>query len=466
MNTTQVTNFIESKKDLFFDLNDKIWDYAEIRFKELKSSKLQIDALKEDGFEIETGQSGMESAFIASYGSGKPVIGILGEYDALSDLSQKADVFHKEPVSTDGAGHGCGHNTLGVAALASAMAVKEYLISNNLSGTVRYYGCPAEESGGGKAFLVRDGYFDDVDAAFTWHPFAVNSVIGSGFLANVKVLFDFEGVSSHAAASPELGRSALDGVELMNIGVNFLREHMIDDARIHYAITDAGGNSPNVVQPKAQVFYTVRAPKTSQVKDLFERVKDIAKGAALMTGTKVKTNVVAGYADYLANETLTKIMEKHAKEVLGNVEYTEDELNYAKKYQETFSDELKTIQRLFGMNNDFVEDNPMLNSLMPSFKLPGSSDVGNVSYVAPMAQFMGNCYALGTPAHSWQIVAQGKSSITHKGLLTAAKILALTAVEVFEEPGMLSDVKKDHEVNLDGQEYYSLITEETKPGQI
>jgi len=462
----RITELVDSKSNQFMEINDKIWEFAEIRFQEHKSANLQMELLEKEGFKVEKNLGGMDTAFSGSFGEGKPVIGLLGEFDALSDLSQVADQTTKEAIIEDGSGHGCGHHTLGTSSLASAVALKDYMEEHNIKGTVRYYGCPAEESGGGKTFMVRDGHFEDVDLALTWHPSSVNCVLGSGFLANVKVLYDFEGVSSHAAASPELGRSALDALELMNIGVNFLREHMIDEARIHYAITDAGGNAPNVVQAKSQVFYTIRAPKSPQVQDLFKRVNDIAKGAALMTGTKVVTRVTAGYSDYLANDTLSDMMKSHARDVISDIAYTDEEHTYAKQFQTTLDAELKAMQNMMNLSNE-VMSQPIMNGLAPSpRKLPGSSDVGDVSWVVPMAQFMGNCYAFGTPAHSWQMVAQGKSSITHKGMVAAAKVMALTAAEVLENPAIIEKIKEDHVKVLDGNEYICPLPENSIPNLI
>ncbi len=462
----RISELVDAKAHKFTKMNDKIWEFAEIRFQEHKSAKLQMDMLSEEGFTVKKGLSEIETAFTGDFGEGYPVIGVLGEFDALSELSQEADIAKKSPLIEGGSGHGCGHNTLGASSLASAVAIKDYMKENNIKGTVRYYGCPAEESGGGKTFMVRDGFFKDVDFALTWHPGSGNCVLGSGFLANVKVLYDFKGVSSHAAASPELGRSALDAVTLMNVGVNFLREHMIDDARIHYAVTDAGGNSPNVVQPKAQVFYTIRAPKSNQAQDLFKRVNDIAEGAALMTGTEVTPRVVAGYSDYIANDILSTIMSTHAKKVVDEIKYTEKEEAYANKFKDTLDAELKAMQRMMGLSKDVMKK-PIMNGLLPPpRKLPGSSDVGDVSWVVPMAQFMGNCYAFGTPAHSWQMVAQGKSTITHKGMIAAAKIMALTAAEVLENPEIIKAVKQGHIDKLDGQEYICPIPNDVIPNQI
>ncbi len=461
-----ILELVESKSSKFIELNDNIWEFAETRFHEKKSAAAQIEILKNEGFMVERNLSEIETAFYGSFGSGSPVVGILGEFDALPELSQKADIAEKDPLVDGGNGHGCGHNTLGAASLAAAVALKDYLAESGLSGTVRYYGCPAEESGGGKTFLVRDGYFDNVDAAFTWHPASVNSVLNSGFLANVRVLFDFKGVSSHAAASPDLGRSALDAVELMNVGVNFLREHMIDEARIHYAITNAGGDSPNVVQPEAQVFYAVRAPKAQDVQDLFARVINIAQGAALMTGTEMSYRIVAGYSDFLANSSLSTLMANHAAFVLNTVEYTEDEIAYAESFKSTLHAELSAMQKMMGLPKEVCET-PLLTGLTPPpRKLPGSSDTGDVSWVAPLAQFMGNCYAFGTPAHSWQQTAQGKSSIAHKGMIAAAKIIALSGAEVFSTPDIIKRVKEDHVYNLDGNQYVCPISDDTKPDQI
>lgn len=462
----RISELVDKKAHKFTNMNDRIWEFAEIRFQEHKSAKLQMDMLDAEGFTVKKGLSGIETAFTGDFGEGYPVIGLLGEFDALSELSQQADVAEKSPLINGGSGHGCGHNTLGASSLASAVAIKDYMKENNIKGTIRYYGCPAEESGGGKTFMVRDGFFKDVDVALTWHPSSGNCVLGSGFLANVKVLYDFKGVSSHAAASPELGRSALDAVTLMNVGVNFLREHMIDDARIHYAVTDAGGNSPNVVQPKAQVFYTIRAPKSNQAQDLFKRVNDIAKGAALMTGTEVTPRVVAGYSDYIANDILSTIMATHAKKVVDEIKYTEEEEAYANKFKDTLDAELRAMQRMMGLSKDVMKKPIMKGLVSPPRKLPGSSDVGDVSWVVPMAQFMGNCYAFGTPAHSWQMVAQGKSSITHKGMVAAAKIMALTAAEVLENPKIIKEVKQGHIDKLDGQEYICPIPNDVIPNQI
>jgi aminobenzoyl-glutamate utilization protein B len=459
----QIKELISEKCELFKKINDDIWEYAETKFEEFNSSKAQIRLLEEEGFEIARNLANIETAFYGSYGSGKPVIAVLGEFDALPNLSQESDVFEKKPICNGGNGHGCGHNTLGAASLQAAVCIKDYIERNNLPGTIRYYGCPAEENGGGKVFLVRDGYFDDIDFGVTWHPGPINCVLDDGFLANIKAIFDFKGITSHAAISPELGRSALDGLELMNIGINFMREHMIDDARVHYAITDTGGVAPNVVQATAKGIYNVRAPKLNQVTELFERMKNIAKGAALMTDTKVEYKITAGYSDYIANPTLSKIMKKHAQNTLEKVQYTEEEYEYAFRMQATFKEELALMAKGFNFNSH-TEFSPIIKALFPApKKIPGSSDVGDVSWVIPMAQLVGSCYAFGTPPHSWQMVSQGKSSITHKGMQNAAMIMALTVIEVLKNPKLLHQIKKDHEEKLNGSSYICPIDDTVKP---
>ena len=293
----QIRELVEAKREKFARVSDEVWAVPELYFHETKSAAILIKALKEEGFEVQEGVDGIPTAFIGTWGSGKPVIGILGEFDALPSLSQEAGCWEHKEIVKGGPGHGCGHNALGAGAMAAAVAAKDYMEKNGLSGTIRYYGCPAEEAGWGKMFLARDGYFDDLDACYTWHPGVGNMVQGTSSLANMCAFFTFKGRTSHAAASPHLGRSALDACELMNVGVNYLREHVIPEARIHYAYQDVGGAAPNVVQDHAQLKYFIRAPKITQVKEIGERVKDIARGAALMTGTEVDIYFSAGMCD-------------------------------------------------------------------------------------------------------------------------------------------------------------------------
>lgn len=290
--TDKIAHYIDQKSGLYKNVSDRIWDYAETRFDEVRSANLLCKTLENEGFQVERGVANLETGFIATFGNGKPAIAILGEYDALAGLSQQAGSANYEPIIQNGNGHGCGHNLLGVGALAGAIATKQYFEDHNLAGTVKYFGCPAEESGYGKSFLARDGYFKDVDVAFSWHPGTVNAIMHARANAVINATFKFKGRSSHAAASPHLGRSALDAVELMNVGVNYLREHIVDEARIHYAVTNTGGLAPNVVQAEAEVTYLIRAPKPNQVKDLYQRVLNCAKGAALMTETTVEEQIV------------------------------------------------------------------------------------------------------------------------------------------------------------------------------
>lgn len=421
------------------EMNDAIWEFAECRFEEVKSSALQIAFLKKEGFEITEGLAGMKTAFKARYGSKHPTCGLLGEYDALPEI-----------------GHACGHNTLGTASLAAAVQIKQAIASGIVKGSVVYFGCPAEESGGGKVYMVRDDVFDEVDFVLTWHPGPVNSVMADGFLANIKVNYTFKGIASHAAASPELGRSALDAVELMNIGVNFLREHMIDGARIHYAITNAGGDAPNIVQSLAEALYIIRAPKSNQVYDLFERVNKVAKGAALMTETEVTPKVIMGYSDFIANPTLSKIMHKHLQTEAAKLKYRDDELLYAKNIRAKMQNPL-TIPGMPPIKA------PILTTVLPSPEyLPGSSDVGDVSWVKPTAQFLGVCYAFGTAPHSTEQVEQGRSSIVHKGLMMAANVLSKTAIEVMSDSQQLNTIIEEFNEQHISAPYRSLLPKEVK----
>ena len=307
-----VKNLVASKAEDTIRLAKDIWSFAELSYEEYKSAAVLKEALAKEGFVIDDGIAGIPTAFTATYkvGSGRPVMALLAEYDALDGLSQKAGLTEPEPVSPGGAGHGCGHNLLGAGCYSAAVALKDYLVSQNRDGSVVFFGCPAEEGAGSKQFIARAGYFDDVDFAYTWHPSTQNEVASKGSVAIMGANFVFDGISAHAGGSPHLGRSALDAVELMNVGVNYMREHMIDAARVHYAYSDAGGTAPNVVQSHAVIKYEVRAPKVSQVQELFARVVDIAKGAALMTGTQMSFEITMAFSDYTPNKTLARVMDE------------------------------------------------------------------------------------------------------------------------------------------------------------
>ena len=462
-----LARLVEKRQDEMCEMSDKIWEYAESRFVEFKSAKLQKDYLASLGFNITDNLSGAETAFLAEFGNGKPVIGFLGEYDALSGLSQQADVPAHTPVEEGGDGHGCGHNLLGMGNLSAAVALKEYMEEKGLSGTIRYYGCPAEENAGGKAFLVRDGYFNDCDIALTWHPGWETIICANGSLANFRVFFTFHGKSAHAAGSPHLGRSALDAVELMNVGVNYMREHMIDEARIHYAVTNTGGTAPNVVQSEAQVLYAIRAPHVGQVKELYERVCKVAQGAALMTETTVEIRQVAAYSDYIGNDVIADRLREHLGAMLP-IGYTDEELAYAKKFQEvtTELDKLNLqnkAKRLGGQNSAAWLERPIWDVLLPDAPSGGSTDVGDVSWVCPTGWFHATTLAAGTPAHAWQTVAQGKSSIAHKGMIFSAKALAATAYDFLTNPELVEAAKANWLEMLNGETYPNALPADAKP---
>ena len=470
----EIEGLIDGRSQAYTDISDAIWGFAEPRFQERESSRIQQEYLSSRGFSIRADLAGEETAFIAEYGSGKPVLAFLGEFDALSSLEQEADSTERRPVPGKTNGHGCGHHLLGTAAVAAVDALKTYMESHGLLGTIRYYGCPAEENAGGKAYLVRDGFFNDCDAAITWHPSTTNkTMMADKYLSNFRVFFTFHGISSHAAGAPELGRSALDAVEIMDIGVNYMREHMIDEARVHGAITNPGGIAPNVIPSEAQILYAIRAPKVTQVKKLYERMCDIARGAALITGTTVDIKQVAAYSNVIENDTLEDIMYENMCHFVP-IGYTEEELAYARKFQEVITDLDKEglkdlISILSGRDKEKkrqMEESPMLDFVLErhvSFGGGGSTDVGDVSWVVPTGKVDINCYAAGTALHSWQAVAQGKAPAAHKGMMTAAKIMACTGAELLEKPELLERIKEDWLDKLDGETYPDPLPKDVKP---
>ncbi|KOF55750.1 amidohydrolase [Clostridium sp. DMHC 10] len=464
----KISSIIEEKRNLFIEANDKIWDFAEIRFKEKKSADLLCDILGKEDFDVKKSVGGMETAFIASYGSGKPKIAILGEYDALFNMNQEAGIAKKKIVCAGKNGHGCGHNALGAGALAAVVGVKDYMKKNNIEGTICYYGCPAEEGGSGKTFMVKEGFFNDVDLALTWHPDSLNAITSTSSLADIEVYFKFYGKSAHAAACPHLGRSALDAIELMNIGVNYLREHVIPEARMHYAMTNGGGLSPNVVQANAEVLYLLRAPKFSQVKEIYDRVVNIAKGAALMTDTKFEIIFDCADSNLIPNDTLGKVMYKYL-EKLGPVKVDENDIKFAEELRSTLSEEEKVsdLKDLSKELREKAKQSPVANFVKPfessNETMPGTTDVADVSWVVPTAQCNTSTWMLGTPGHSWQAVAQGKSALCHKGLLLAGKVIALSAIEAFENKSLIDEAKTELKERLDGEEYISPIPDGAKP---
>ena len=452
----EALSVIDRQADFFRELADEIWDHPELSLKEFRAADLYCRKLRELGFEVTEKLCGIETAFCGRFGSGKPVIGILGEFDALSGLSQEAGSTEAKPLIPGGNGHGCGHNLLGVGSLAAACAVKEWLEKTGRPGTVIFFGCPGEEGGAGKAFMAREGLWKKLDAALCWHPSDVNQVKTGTNNSSIQVLYRFRGKAAHAAGDPYNGRSALDAVELMNIGVQFLREHMTDDCRIHYAITDAGGVSPNVVQANASVLYMVRANKVADSVKLQARVDDIARGAALMTGTDFERVFIDGTAELLPNFCIEDALYRNLEEI-GVPAYTEEDRRLASALKASYpgsgiagvygirDPEIeKTLRRLSGNGekaiNDFIP--PLYSTTAFS---PGSTDVGDVSWLTPTSQIETVCWPAGVPGHSWQIVACGKSELAHKGMFLAAKVLAGTAVDLLSDGELLARARAEFE---------------------
>ncbi|CUW99760.1 putative Peptidase M20D, amidohydrolase; putative Aminobenzoyl-glutamate utilization protein [Agrobacterium fabacearum S56] len=465
---------IESMKPHFTTLSDSIWDFAELKFEEKQSAGVLANALEENGFVVRRGVAGMDTAFIGEFGHGKPVIAFLGEFDALAGMSQMAGVAEPKPLEPDATGHGCGHNLLGVGSLMAAIALARHLKANNLPGTVRYYGCPGEEGGSGKTFMVRAGLFDDVDAALTWHPAPFNGVRSTNNLAVLEYFYRFKGVASHASNAAHLGRSALDAVELMNVGVNFLREHMPQDCRVHYAITDAGGKAANVVQAKAEVLYLIRAPEMRQALDLAARVDKVARGAAMMTETELEIVFDTASTNLLPNITLETAMHENMV-ALGPIAFDEADQAFAKVIQDTFTEEaIKSSIRLYQIKGD-VFSNGKIDGSTPlhlglrdfegqSHFRAGSTDVGDVSWVTPTAQCWTPAWAIGTNPHTWQVVAQGKSPAAHKAMAHAAKTLASTGLSLMTSPELLESVKKEWLEKTEGSDYVCPIPADVMPG--
>ncbi|AYM12782.1 amidohydrolase [Agrobacterium tumefaciens] len=469
-----IADEIESMKPHFTTLSDSIWDFAELKFEERQSAGVLANALEENGFVVRRGVAGMDTAFIGEFGHGKPVIVFLGEFDALAGMSQMAGVAEAKPLQPDASGHGCGHNLLGVGSLMAAIALARHLKANNLPGTVRYYGCPGEEGGSGKTFMVRAGLFDDVDAALTWHPAPFNGVRSTNNLAVLEYFYRFKGVASHASNAAHLGRSALDAVELMNVGVNFLREHMPQDCRVHYAITDAGGKAANVVQAKAEVLYLIRAPEMRQALDLAARVDKVARGAAMMTETEVEIVFDTASTNLLPNITLETAMHENMV-ALGPIAFDEADQAFAKVIQDTFTEEaIKSSIRLYQIKGD-VFSNGKIDGSTPlhlglrdfegqSHFRAGSTDVGDVSWVTPTAQCWTPAWAIGTNPHTWQVVAQGKSPAAHKAMAHAAKTLASTGLSLMTSPELLESVKKEWLEKTEGSDYVCPIPADVMPG--
>ena len=464
-----VLSYLSKNEHILVSLSRDIWDHPEIALQENYASKLIADQLEEAGFSVERGVAHLLTAFVASWGEGKPIIGILGEYDALPGLSQKVSA-EKEPVEEGAPGHGCGHNLLGVGSLGAALAVKEVMERNKIKGTVRYYGCPAEETFIGKVFMVQAGLFSDLDAAIYWHPMHVNAVRSCFFLAENSLKLNFHGISSHAAAAPEMGRSALDGVVLTDVGINYLREHVIQEARIHCVITN-GGLAPNVVPSYAQAWYYVRAPHRDQVEEIYSRILDIAKGAALMSGTTCDVEFISGCYDVIPNDVIGRIMLEKLKRI-GAPGFTDEEKAFAKQLQATLlPSAVESALMDSGLTKEEMGD-PLCDKILarvdPLAKgrvRPASTDVGDVSYVTPTGQFATCCIPLGVALHSWQSTASVGSTIGFKGMMLAAKALALTALDLMTKPDVLMAAHNEFEKATGGKKYVSPLPEGFTPGK-
>ena len=423
-----VIQSLEAKKQQYVDVATNIWNLAELGYKEGKSANLLQSMLKEEGFTIENGVAGIPTAFTATFGSGTPVIGVLGEYDALPGFSQDAVPFKKELAGNTN-GHACGHHLFGSASAAAAIAVKNWLKTTGRKGTIRFYGTPAEEGGAGKVYMVRAGLFQDVDAVIHWHPGDDNNANPISSLSNKSAKFRFRGIASHAAASPERGRSALDGVEALNYMVNMMREHIPEKSRVHYVIT-RGGEAPNVVPAFAEVYYYIRHPEMDVVKDLFNRVTKAAEGAALGTGTTMDYEVIHGVYNLLPNQILSTNLYENLKTV-GGVNYDKTEEDFALKI-------FPSLNRKDVDISDAALVKPYADQSDEAF---GSTDVGDISWLVPTAGISSATWVPGTAAHSWQAVAAGGMSIGHKGMMVAAKTMALTIMDCLVSPEMLKNAK-------------------------
>jgi len=464
---TTAIDYINQKACMLTDLSDKVWNYAELALHEDESAKALEAALKAEGFSVEVGVSGMPTAFVATWGSGHPLIGFLGEYDALSGLSQKTCPT-RDPIVQGAPGHGCGHNLLGVAALGAAVALKEQMQKEKRPGTVKFFGCPAEENLSGKAFMARAGIFDDCDVCLTWHAGWINRVSNGSSNANNACNITFYGRTAHAAGDPYNGRSALDAVQLMNMGVEFLREHMPTKARVHYVITN-GGDMPNVVPAKAKVWYLVRAPQRDQVDDLYARVLDCAKGASLMTGTTYEVDLIKAIWNVLNNTALEDLLEECMNRV-GAPKFTEADVAFAREIRKTFEANIPSVLAKSQLNKAQLKEiqGQILNDTVVS-RPPtpqdgeGSTDVGDVSWCCPTAQFTTACNAIGTPGHSWQYCAQAGIDIGHQGMLTAARVLAEAGYELATNPHLIKRAKAEFDERTGGKKYYSAMPADQKP---
>ena len=464
-----IIDWIEENRQQLIDLSDSVWSTPELGLLEEKSSKVLADALESAGFKVERGVAKMPTAFVATYGSGKPVIGILGEFDALPSLSQDR-VPYKKPLEKGAPGHACGHNLLGVGSLGACLAVKQEIDSGNIQGTIRFYGAPAEEMFNAKGYMITNGLFDDVDIALTWHPFNLNMVTYMVSNAVNSVIFKFHGRTAHAAGDPHNGRSALDAVELMNVGCNYLREHMLPDCRLHYCILQ-GGKAPNIVPDEAEVWYFVRGIDRKQTEALYERVKKVAEGAALMTETELEIDFLSGMYNTKYSKKIQEVLEAKLKEV-GVPHFDEEDKEFAEEISKTYPEGSKEDLLRIVPEEFLPEAEKLITKALCDIILPpigegtshgGSTDVGDVCFKVPTAEFTTACAPMGTPGHSWQYVAASGMSIGHKGMLTAAKVLALSAIEFMKNPNAVEEAKQQFKEMSKGEPYKSPFPDDLVP---
>ena len=433
---------IQSGYDTYKKVALSIWDYAELGYKEFKSTALLQNTLKDNGFSIDAGVAGMPTAFVATYGSGTPVIAILAEYDALPGLSQD-NSSTKTSISNKNSGHACGHHLFGTGSVAAGIAIKKLLEAGKLKGTIKVFGCPAEEGGSGKVYMVREGLFNNIDVVLHWHPSENNSIVYTSALANKSAKFRFSGIASHASMSPEQGRSALDGVEAMNNMVNMMREHIPQETRIHYVITN-GGKAPNVVPEFAEVYYYVRHPDRINVISIFKRIIKAAEGASLGTETKMEYEIIGGTHDLLINKTLAQTMQTNLEKA-GGVMYTAEEKTFAKKIQDSFLGKSASIESAAIVKSLHIEKNQ------------GSTDVGDVSYIVPTVGVETATWVTGTSAHSWQAIAAGGTDIGIKGMMVASKTIAFTAIDLFTNPALIKKAKEEFIQTKADYQYKALL---------
>ena len=455
-------NWITEYQSRLIELSDRIWRFAELGFLEVKSSKLLADELEVHGFSIERGVAEIPTAFVATYGSNRPIIGVLGEFDALHGLSQKV-LSHKEPIEPGAPGHGCGHNIHGVSGLGAVLAVKEAIDQFNISGTIKFFGCPAEEVIHGKVWMVKAHVFDGIDAALSHHPGTMNVAKLASNLANNTVKFHFYGKTAHAAGSPDQGRSALDAVELMNIGVNYLREHITQDARIHYVIEDGGGQ-PNIVPGYARTWYYIRAPERDQVDQIYDWILDIAKGAAQMSRTTLKVEFIKGVHNLLPNKTLGELVTANMR-IVGSPKYTDQELQFAEEISATIPLEEKRAALRKSRRPKWEElmnitiDRSISDAWDEGLVSPGSTDVSDVSWRVPTMEFSTATWVLGTPSHSWQAVTQSNMGLGHKALLFAAKVIATTSLDLLTTPSYIEKAWAEWKNTMKGRIFKSHVSD-------